>query len=93
MTFFAFAEDFESLAIVTEGAISPFFSSRDEIGSDEKWRQFLSGTLKKGDGKHKGADLVFSKTSPLAEKAKSLKDFLGFDSPPNDKDRTIIVIT
>ncbi|MDR1872571.1 MAG: protein phosphatase 2C domain-containing protein [Deltaproteobacteria bacterium] len=91
-TCFGFMEDFEALILVSDGVTDPFFPSEASVAQEENWKRFWNQTLKQGDEENPGCPKVFEPQTPLAEKAKDLREWLDFWSKGNHDDRTILIV-
>ncbi|MDR2354380.1 MAG: protein phosphatase 2C domain-containing protein, partial [Deltaproteobacteria bacterium] len=90
--FFTFADDFESIIMATDGITDAYFPSDLSLESISDWEHFWNTTLQIGEDGNKGCPQIFDKSTPLPEKAKSLRDFLDFWSVGNHDDRTILIV-
>jgi serine/threonine protein phosphatase PrpC len=92
---YAFADDFESILMMTDGVSDAYFQSDNSLKSPESWKTFWNHVLKHGDDQdeqNKGCPEIFDPSQPLDSKASSLRKWLDFWSTGNHDDRTILIV-
>jgi serine/threonine protein phosphatase PrpC len=91
-TYYRFADDFESIILVTDGITDPFFPSEASLASEDIWRNFWTKILQEGDDENPGCPQLFDKNTSCDLKKDSLLKWLNFWSKGNHDDRTILII-
>ncbi|MDR2198746.1 MAG: protein phosphatase 2C domain-containing protein [Deltaproteobacteria bacterium] len=89
---FSFANDFESIIMMTDGVSDAYFQSEKCLEDESEWRDFWTRILKNGDGENKGCPEIFDSSADLKSKSKSLRNFLEFWSVGNHDDRTMLIV-
>ncbi|MDR2339105.1 MAG: protein phosphatase 2C domain-containing protein [Deltaproteobacteria bacterium] len=90
--FYTFADDFESIIMMSDGVADPYFPSDNSLISYKDWSHFWNTVLKSGDGENKGCPEIFDQNVPLATKAQKLREWLDFWSVGNHDDRTLLIV-
>jgi serine/threonine protein phosphatase PrpC len=91
-TYFSFADDFESVILVTDGITDPYFPSDEMVGSEDMWKKFWTKILRYGDGENPGCSEIYDKNLPNETRSEALRKWLDFWSKGNHDDRTILIV-
>jgi hypothetical protein len=91
-TYFSFADDFESVILVTDGITDPYFPSDEMVGSEDMWKEFWTKILRYGDVENPGCPEIYDKNLPNETRSEALRKWLDFWSKGNHDDRTILIV-
>lgn len=91
-TRFIFADDFESLILVTDGITDAFFPSEKKVLDEAEWRNFWTRTLPIGDADTPPCPELYDDQLSLDNQSLALRRWLNFWSKGNHDDRTILIV-